>query len=206
MATKAAAIVRGENGLLGTIESFREPAEGSGGSAVLRLDDGRRVVIPDDILSLQADGSYALSLSAAEVERLIGVEAGGEVVVPVVAEEIAVSKRKVETGRVRIRKTIRTIEQVVDEPLLLEEVVVERVPVGRAIGAPIEPRQEGDTLIVPILEEVLVVEKRLILKEELRITRRRAEHHAPQTVTLRTEEAAIERFEPGSGPAGSEVS
>jgi len=192
MATKAAAVVRGKDGLVGTIESFEKSDDGASGTAVLRLDDGRKIVIPANLLSLQGDGSYALSLSVAEVDRLVG----GEVVVPVVAEEMAVSKRKVETGRVRVHKTVRTTEQVVDEPLLREEVAVERVPIGRVIEAPVESRQEGDTLIVPILEEVLVVEKRLMLKEELRITRRRVEHRSAQTVTLRSEEATIERVEP----------
>jgi len=192
MATKAAAVVRGKDGLVGTIESFEKSDDGASGTAVLRLDDGRKVVIPTNLLTLQGDGSYILSLSVAEVDRLVG----GEVVVPVVAEEMAVSKRKVETGRVRVHKTVRTTEQVVDEPLLREEVAVERVPIGRVIEAPVESRQEGDTLIVPILEEVLVVEKRLMLKEELRITRRRVEHRSAQTLTLRSEEATIERVEP----------
>ena len=57
-------------------------------------------------------------------------------------------------------------------------------------------RQEGDTLIVPVLEEVLVVEKRLLLKEEVRITRTRTEVHSPQAVTLRSEEAVIEEIAP----------
>jgi len=195
MATKAAAVVRGKNGLVGTIESFEGPDHGEGETIVLRLDDGRRAVIPADLVALQADGSYLLTLSAAEIERLVGAEARGEVVVPVVEEAVAVSKRKVETGRVRVHKTVRTTEQVVDEPLFREEVSVERVPIGRVVEAAVEPRQEGDTLIVPILEEVLVVEKRLMLKEEVRITRRRVEHRSAQTVTLRSEEATLERIE-----------
>ena len=54
-------------------------------------------------------------------------------------------------------------------------------------------RSEEDTLIIPVLEEVLVVEKRLLLKEEVRITKRE-ETHTPQRVTLRREEAAVERI------------
>jgi stress response protein YsnF len=56
-------------------------------------------------------------------------------------------------------------------------------------------RSEGNTLIIPLLEEVLVVEKRLLLKEELHLTKQRVETHQPQRVTLRREEAAIERVE-----------
>jgi stress response protein YsnF len=45
-----------------------------------------------------------------------------------------------------------------------------------------------------VLEEVLVVEKRLLLKEEVRITKRRIETHMPQRVILRREEVAVERI------------
>ncbi|MDB5301088.1 MAG: hypothetical protein JWO87_2751, partial [Phycisphaerales bacterium] len=61
-----------------------------------------------------------------------------------------------------------------------------------------EVRREGDTLIVPLVEEVLVVEKRLVLREEVRVTTRRSQTHQPQRVTLRSEEAEIERIAPAS--------
>ncbi|WP_435017803.1 YsnF/AvaK domain-containing protein [Tundrisphaera sp. TA3] len=203
MAIKTAAVVRGKNGLVGQVEAFLAHDDEEAESVAIRLDDGRRVVIPAELLVLQEDGSYALELSASAIEQLIGkVEtsevggrAGAEVVVPVVAESVEVGKRTVETGRVRIHKTVRTVEEVVDEPLVREEVDVERVPVGRVVEGPVGNRQEGDTLIVPILEEVLVVEKRLMLKEELRITRRKVEHRSPESVTLRVEEATVERID-----------
>ena len=50
-------------------------------------------------------------------------------------------------------------------------------------------------MIVPIMEEVLVIEKRLILKEELHIHKRRVETHQPQQVTLRREEVRVERLD-----------
>jgi stress response protein YsnF len=55
-------------------------------------------------------------------------------------------------------------------------------------------RREGNTLIIPLLEEVLVVEKRLILKEELHLTVEQTEGHKPQTVRLRREEATVEHL------------
>jgi uncharacterized protein (TIGR02271 family) len=100
----------------------------------------------------------------------------------------------VETGRVRIRKIVHEREEMVDPPLLREEVVIERVPVNRMVDGPIAAYSEEDTLIIPVLEEVLVIEKRLLLKEEVRITKRRVETHRPQRVTLRREEAVVERL------------
>lgn len=59
------------------------------------------------------------------------------------------------------------------DPLFREDCDVQRVEVKRIIDKPAEIRQEGDTLIIPLMEEVLVVEKRLMLREELHIKRRR---------------------------------
>jgi len=90
---------------------------------------------------------------------------------------------------------VREGEEIVDEPLLREEVSVERVPVNRVVDRPVPVRHEGDVMIVPVLEEVLYVEKRLLLKEELRISKRRVEEHAPQRVVLRKEEVIVERID-----------
>jgi len=60
-------------------------------------------------------------------------------------------------------------------------------------------------MIVPLLEEVLVVEKRLMLREEVRVTKRRNETHRPQTVTLRKEDVKVEKLEPGAGGNGTGV-
>jgi len=195
MATKTTAIVRGRDGLLGTIEHPGSLAVAGPDDLVdVRLEDGRLLQVPAGLLLLQEDRSYALALSASEVA---GLAARGDetIVVPVLAEEVEVGKRRVETGKVRVRKTVRTTEQVVDEPVFREEVEVERVAINRVLDAPVGSRQEGDTLIVPLLEEVLVVEKRLMLREEIRITRRRSEHRDAQTITLRTEEATVERID-----------
>jgi len=112
--------------------------------------------------------------------------------VPVVHEVLDVQKRWVETGRVRVKKVVYQREEVVDEPLLREEVEVERIAINRAVDGPVAVRHEGDVMIVPILEEVLVVEKRLVLKEELHIRRRQVQESHPQRITLRTEEATVE--------------
>ena len=200
MTTKAPAIVRGRDGLLGTIIDRESESSGVAEATVdVLLDDGRRLLVPSEFLKLRPDGGYDLALSAGEIGRLSGADRAeaesDRVVVPIVAEEAEIGKRRVESGRVRVRKTVRSTEQVVDEPVVREEVEVERVPINRVLDEPIGPRQEGDTLIVPLLEEVLVIEKRLMLREEVRITRRRVEQRSSQTITLRSEQATIERIE-----------
>jgi len=120
-----------------------------------------------------------------------------EVIVPIMQEDLEVERRMVETGRVRITKRVHEQEQVLDEPLLQQQVAVEHVPINKLWeGPPPEPRYEGETLIIPILEEELVVEKRLVLKEEVHVRRVRRTVHSPQTVILRGEEVSVERVEP----------
>ena len=110
-------------------------------------------------------------------------------------EEVIVGKRSVERGGVRVHKRVHEREEVVEQPAWHEEVEVERVAVGQFVDVIPEPREEGDTLIIPILEEVLVVETRLVVKEEIRITRRRSEDTQQLRATLRTEEAIVEHID-----------
>jgi uncharacterized protein (TIGR02271 family) len=116
-----------------------------------------------------------------------------EVVIPRYEEVLHVDKRAVETGRVRIIKSVRTEECHVDRPLTTEQVDVQRVAVNQFVHDVPQVRQDGDVLIVPVIEEVLVIEKRLMLKEELRITRRRTVEPHTEVVPVRIEEARVER-------------
>lgn len=81
---------------------------------------------------------------------------------------------------------------IVDEPLLPEKVIIERVLMDRGIDHPLQVRQEGDAIIILVVEEV--VEKRLKLAEELRITKQQATKRQPQAITLRRQSVAVERL------------
>jgi stress response protein YsnF len=122
--------------------------------------------------------------------------------VPVVREEVQVEKQVVDTGRgVRIHKTVAEHPCHIDERLLRDDVEVSHVPVDRIVPLDAAPatRYEGDTLVVPILEEVLVVERRVRIKEELRITRTRREEHHAETVMLKSEQVSVEHFDEAGG-------
>jgi uncharacterized protein (TIGR02271 family) len=161
---------------------------------ILRFEDGQEMVIPQDLLERRQDGTWYLPYHLNELKAAQqGGERGNDLVIPVAQEELIVGKRQVETGRVRITKRIHTHEERVDEPLYKQEVEVTRVPVNQIVASPPQPRQDGDTMIVPVFEEVLVVEKRLRLKEELHIRQRRVTTHQPQRVVLRSEEVQVER-------------
>jgi len=93
----------------------------------------------------------------------------------------------------------------VNGTVLADRYVVERHWINQPVtsAAPPEVRQQGDTTIYPVLEEVVVVEKRLMLREEVHVTRVRTESRSRQTVTLRTEKAEIRRHEVGVDDQGS---
>jgi len=122
--------------------------------------------------------------------------------IPVAAEELAIGTRTVDTGRgVRIHKTVIEQPVTIDEAFGHDEVQVRRVAVDRIVAPDEVPatRHEGDTMIVPVLEEVLVVERRVRIKEELHITRTRREERHQQQVVLKAEQVSVERFDE-SGP------
>jgi stress response protein YsnF len=122
-----------------------------------------------------------------------------ERVIPVVEEEISISKREVETGRVQVRTVVRESVETVDEPLYHDSVNVTRVPVGRFVDEVPRVREDGDTTIIPVVEEVLVIEKRLRLKEEIHVRKQRDVIHEPQEVTLRRTEVVVDRSETEDG-------
>lgn len=178
-------------GVRGTLEAPVNGMKGEGRARVL-LADGRRLWLPPDSLEQREHGTLVFQGSFEELAAAARGQAP-VAVVPVMEEELRVGKRVVETGRVRIHKTVHEHEEVVDEPLMREEYDVERVPIDEFVDGPVGPRHEGETLIVPVLEEVLVVEKRLVVREELRITRKRTEERRPQRVKLLREEVSVER-------------
>ena len=116
-------------------------------------------------------------------------------IIPLLEERLVVGRREVETGRVRVHLTTTTEDAAVREVLREERVEVERVPIGREVAtAPaVREEEDGAVLVVPVLEEVLVVERRLVLKEELWIRRVSTSRTSEKTVPLRRQTATVER-------------
>lgn len=107
-----------------------------------------------------------------------------ETVEPVVTE--------VESGRIRIRKRIEEVPVDLMVEAGHDEVTVERVAVDRPVDTAPEPWQEGDTFVIPVIEEVIVTETRLVVREEIRITRRRVSGQVAVHDMVRREVVEIE--------------
>ncbi len=115
-------------------------------------------------------------------------------VIPLHVEELSVSVRPVTTGRVRVHVQTREHEHLVEEPVDSTHVEVERVAIGRVVDAHPPVREEGATTIISVVEEVLVIERRLVLKEEIRLTRKTSHTQHKEIVVLREQQATIERL------------
>lgn len=120
------------------------------------------------------------------------------------AEEAHVARRTVETGRVRIATVTHTRDHLVDELLARTNVEVETVPVGREIEAIPPVSGDAEHTIIPIVEETVVVERKLILKEELHIWRKRTTERYRETVKLRHQTAEVTRVPAEEPTTGSE--
>ena len=113
--------------------------------------------------------------------------------VPITEERVVVSAREVVTGKVRMSTRVETHQELIQEALRREDVIVERVAIGRAVDVAPAIRREGDVFVYPIVEERLVVEKRLFLKEELRISYHVTTEEITEVVDLRKVHADVER-------------
>ena len=111
---------------------------------------------------------------------------------PLVEEELRVSTREHITGKVRVRTVVEATEELVRQELDTEQVTVTRVPIDRLVEVAPSIRTEGDITIIPVVEEVLIVETKLLLKEEVHIRRTSTKEIVEQPVTLRRQRAVIE--------------
>ena len=119
---------------------------------------------------------------------------GTEIVIPVLEERVVIGTRPVETDRVLVRTRVETRDETVERALRSDTVEIERVPVGRVIETAPEPREQDGVLIVPVVEEELVLRTRLVLKEEVHIRRIQGTRPVRHDVRLRREVVSTEHL------------
>ncbi len=137
---------------------------------------------------------YPQAASATTGREAIEMREEERVVVPIIEEQLEAHPEWRESGNVRLNVRTEEVPQSVTQDVQREEVLVERVAVGRALadGEDVSPRQEGDVYIVPVIVEEVVVTTRRVLAEEVRLTKRMVT--VPQTVetTLRRQQVEVE--------------
>lgn len=196
-------VVVDSNGHRGTFDPQALDAVGEEQREFVVRVDGRPVRIAAHRLTPTGEREYvyagqfddgAAAESAADPAELVAepAELNDGVVVPVMAEELLVKTRQVERVGARITKTVTERLETVDLPLMHETTEIERVLVDRFVESAPPVRYEGDVMILSFVEEVLVTEKRLKVREELHIRKRQTVTHKPQQVSLRREAVTVD--------------
>jgi len=114
-------------------------------------------------------------------------------VIPVIEEQVHIQKQVVESGVIRVSKKVHDEQVTIDVPVIHEEHDVERVEINQYVDEAPTIRYDGATMIIPVLREEVVVQKRMVLVEELRITKKLVQTKKQEEVTLRKEEVIVER-------------
>ncbi|WP_404290103.1 YsnF/AvaK domain-containing protein [Microvirga sp. RSM25] len=109
-------------------------------------------------------------------------------------EEVRLDKRMVTTGKVRVRTIVDVETELAKGTLDGETVDITRVPIDRIVDQAPGIRVEDNVTIIPVLEEVLIIEKRLVLKEEVHIRKLATTEEVEIPVELRKQHAVIERL------------
>ena len=173
-ATKGARVVDEHGQELGVVE--RVDATAPTFILVRTHREQRAVRIPITIVdraASTADRIVVPSMGEHLATAADAAAAEGPLTIPVVAEQAFATVREVEQGRAVIEKRVEVVPHVAKIDVGTDEVEVERVRLDQEVDTAPTVRQEGDTLIVPVIEEVLVVTKRYIVREEVRVTKRR---------------------------------
>lgn len=113
--------------------------------------------------------------------------------IPVIEEDLKIDIQSVETSKTRIYKQVHEENVTVDIPIVHEKIDVQRIAKNISVESVPEVRYEGDTMIIPVIKEEIVVQKKLVLVEEIHITKHKTEEHEPQQVKLRKEEIQINK-------------
>lgn len=114
-----------------------------------------------------------------------------QMTIPIIEEEVTATTVWRESGSVMIRLRSEDLPRTFTEQTEREELVVEQVEIGRVLaeGEVLEPRQEGDDYIIPIVVEEAVIVKRRVLAHELHVTKRTAQ-------TTQTVETTVRKITP----------
>ena len=122
-------------------------------------------------------------------------EDSNEVVVPVVAEELHADAIPVQTGGVRVTKRVEGHDEIIEQELRKGRVEIKRIKTDRVVDGPQPVHRSGNTLIIPVVAEVLRVQKEWVVTEEIHLTQVEERETVQQNVRVNREEARIERLD-----------
>lgn len=127
-----------------------------------------------------------------------------EIHIAAVQEELQVGVKATQTGAVRIRKVVHEEMHPIPVRLRSQTVEIKHFAINKPVEQKFGPRQEGNTLIIPVFEYVPIVTMQLTLKEEVHVTTTESTQEVFQNVLLNTEELVVERRDGAQGEWRSE--
>ena len=183
--------IRDTTGAAGWIDGPVIPGQ----PVAVRLDSGERLSLAPDLVGPGPGGSVAASVAFADVVAAGSVAStfGGETFQEI-QERLSVVRVLREVDRARVSVRTGTTEETVTEPAWREAIDVRRVPVNETVDHVEDVRRDGNETVIPVYEEVVIVERRLVLRERLHVTIRREETNIPQRVVLRHQFVDVERL------------
>lgn len=125
-----------------------------------------------------------------------------DVVIPVIREEPYAETVPVTTGGVRVTKRLDTHDEIIEQALRKTHVEVRRVKTERVVDGPQPATRIGNTLIIPVVSEVLKIQKQWVVTEEIHITETEAQETVQNRVTLTGEKPEIERIDSSGNVVG----
>ena len=112
----------------------------------------------------------------------------------VLQEQVNIDKKIVESGKVVINKKVHKEDKDVEVPVSHEEVEIKKVTINKYVTEAPDVRYEGNTTIIPVIKEVAVIEKKLLLVEEIHVIKHVVEKTEEHIVPLRKEEIQVEHY------------
>jgi uncharacterized protein (TIGR02271 family) len=194
---EGATVFDGENAI-GTVSGFISRGGDARTDLLVAVRDSRQeVVIPPARLDHTRSTPEHLQLLRRERP---GPDPATETI-SLTEEQLAIDVHERDRGVVRIRKEVEVtpVHETVD--LRRDDIRIERRQVDQPVDAMREPWHDGETLVVPVYEEVVVADKRLMLREEIRITRKSVTEPLTVDDTVRRHRVDIEHIEPDSDDA-----
>ena len=133
--------------------------------------------------------------SSADDSSAASVAPAPAAVIPIIEEHVEVRTAVTPVGAVRVRVEIDETHQRVAVDDVREEYQPSVHPIGQPAAARRDPYLDGDDVVIPVYEERVVVERRLFLKEEIRLRRARHVFREEHDVPVRRERAVFERLQ-----------
>jgi uncharacterized protein (TIGR02271 family) len=195
---RSGAAVECSDGYLGTVSRLETDHLGNLTLIHVAADAGDVIVPERDVRSVRPDGTVMLACSRDAVGRAVDASALGadgvesDEVIALREERLVAHREMEQIGEIVVRTEVESVPGRLEVEAQREEVQIEHVPVGQIVTERSEPWEEDGVLVVPVYEEQMVVTKRLVLREHLRVRRVRSVERQLFQETLERERVVVE--------------